>query len=190
MKKWLLMVIIAFAAAGCARPALPPSAAPAWAAARQNELWKIQIIHWGTLKFSGLLGIRHEHNALYHVLLDATGIKLLEARVTAEGAREPIRDLSVLEGHRLPEFLSATLYRIFLLAPGTTPGGWNLLPNLRLEENEGRLRKVARWGPLVLWSVEYLPGGAQDAGTRITFSAPWKGVTLTLTRDSASAQIN
>jgi hypothetical protein len=184
MKKLPLLLLILALVAGCALPARQPAPVLDQPAADINVLWQLSISQGRTLKFSGLLGTRREADGLYYVLLDGTGVTLLEARLTARGEQQPIRELGFLREHRLRGFLADSLYRIFLLEPADEPCGRNFLLRLcRKEGEEQRAQKTARAGPVTLWSVEYLSAAAEDDWTEVTFTRPWLGVSLTLTRN-------
>lgn len=139
MKKLgLFLLIMLWAAVGCALPARPPETAWQEQVVRPGELWRLTISQGEEQKFAGLLGTRFENDGLHYVLLDGTGITLLEARLDAAGERQTLRELGVFEGHRLPDFLGTSLYRIFLLEPDGSPCGRNFLLRLcRRATNEG-----------------------------------------------------
>ncbi|MFH7319912.1 hypothetical protein ACHHRT_04770 [Desulfurivibrio sp. D14AmB] len=176
--------------AGCALPARVaigerdhPPAAPA---AGEELLWRIKILRGEKTQFTGLLGTRREGDGLYYVLLDGSGVTLLEARLTAGGEYQPIRELAIFRDHRLPEFLAQSLRRIFLLQPAATPCDRNLLLRFcQQETNAQGMKKFAKLGLLPLWRVEYSAPPATLAAnwTGITFTNPWLRVTLLLTRD-------
>ncbi|MFU8818420.1 MAG: hypothetical protein ACNA74_01705 [Desulfurivibrio sp.] len=176
--------------AGCALPARVPISEPdhllAAPAAGGEQLWRIKILRGEKMRFTGLLGTRREGGGLYYVLLDGSGVTLLEARLTAGGEYQPIRELAIFRDHRLPEFLAQSLHRIFLLQPAATPCGRNLLLRFcREETNTQGMKKFAKLGPLPLWRVDYAGQPATLAAnlTGITFTNPWLRVTLLLTRD-------
>ena len=52
---------------------------------RFSTIKKIVLHSFGTERFSGLLGFMKQEGGIYYNLLDATGIKLLEAEVKNNG---------------------------------------------------------------------------------------------------------
>jgi hypothetical protein len=92
------------------------------------------------------------------VLLDPTGIKLLEGRVQVSGELLGVKALRPVADRGLPDFLGRVLQRLFLLPP--PPAGATCRPaglgELCQGLNEaGRLVRIRRWGPFVLWAADY-----------------------------------
>lgn len=183
MKKQGLVVLVLLLAAGCALPARPPGATWQEPAVMTSSLWRLKISQWEEQNFAGLLGTKFANDGLHYVLLDGTGVTLLEARLDATGERQTLRELGILEGHRLPAFLGTSLYRIFLLEPATRPCGRNFLMRLCRRKTDGGERKYAQAGLLPLWSVDYVTVDQELPTVRITFTNPWLGVTLQLVAD-------
>jgi hypothetical protein len=188
MKNLLLMLTIMLLAAGCSSPVRSPSPAREQTA-HADAVWQIEISRRGDLKFAGLLGTRLDGEGLYYVLLDSSGVTLLEARLDADGKQQSIRKLAIFREHRLPGFLATALHRIFLLEPAGAGCGRNFLPRLCQKQTAGQqMVKTARLGPVGLWSVEYSPAIIPGEWTGITFDNPWLGVTLALTENPAAIQ--
>lgn len=148
-----------------------------------GALWKIKISRWGTVRFTGLLAPQVDKGALHYAVLDGTGITLLEARVTSGGEQQVVHVVEMLHKYHLPEFLADSLYRIFLLEPGenSCERGW-LFRFCHEQPNEVLVRKVAKAGPVSLWSVDYLLAGNTQQLEKITYLVPWLGMKLSLVK--------
>ena len=149
-----------------------------------SQLMNIRIERWGTTRFSGLIALQERANGIYYILLDATGVKLMEALVKEDGNHELVRVHGALKDTRLPEFLSASLKKIYLIEPDTLPCSRSLLLWFCMEKSEdNHWHKYAQAGPFKLWSVSY----AENHDTKwpaSSFSQPWIGVNVILTQSS------
>ncbi|HET98225.1 MAG TPA: hypothetical protein ENN98_05970 [Desulfurivibrio alkaliphilus] len=182
----LLLGLVAACALPVRSPVSEPDHPPAASAEGGEQLWRIKILRGGETQFAGLLGTRMEDDGLYYVLLDGSGVTLLEARLSAGGEYQPIRELKIFRDHRLPGFLAQSLRRIFLLQPAAAPCDRNLLLRFCQQEASAQgMKKFAKLGPLPLWRVEYTgqPATLAVNWTGIAFTNPWLRVTLLLTRE-------
>lgn len=149
----------------------------------ETHLMKIRIRQWGNTRFSGLLVLQNHSTEVYYILLDATGVKLLEARVEKNGDYEIIRASGPVKDTQMPDFLAKSLQRIYLIEPDTAPCSRNMLLWLCLEESADRhMIKYARAGPFTLWSVDYKYDNNSTDWLEVSMSLPWFGVKLTLIR--------
>lgn len=149
----------------------------------ETHLMKIRIKQWGNTRFSGLLVLQNHSTEVYYILLDATGVKLLEARVEKNGDYEIIRASGPVKDTQIPDFLAKSLQRIYLIEPVTAPCSRNMLLWLCLEESADRhVIKYARAGLFTLWSVDYKYDSNSTDWLEVSMSLPWFGVKLTLIR--------
>lgn len=142
---------------GCgARLAPPPSGLELLPA--EPSLWKLSLERRGRPLYAGLLLLSRTQEGGRLVLLDATGIKLLEELVASDGEVTGIRALRPVADRGLPVFLGRSIHRLFL--SGEPAPGESCLAQasgelcLGLDEAAG-LVKIRRWGPFVLWQAAY-----------------------------------
>lgn len=145
-------------------------------------LTNMRIERWGDSKYSGLLAIKQNCHGMHFVLLDATGVKLLEGDVdeqlsyTIQYARGNFSD------SHLPKFLAVSVGRTFLQEPETLPCSGTGFSRL-CKEQTGQLqwqRKlttglVTRWHVLDNFDSE---GRWQSA----EYAQPWLGVLISFSR--------
>ncbi len=143
------------------------------------QLKNIVIHSFGTQRFSGLLGLKNKQDSLYFVLLDATGIKLLEIEMEQDGQYIIKNGLKKLTDGSLPEILAKSLRRIYIIEPLETPCSTHLLHKLCSElSDDGKRLKYSRTWPFTLWKVFY-DGSVEH---KITYTQPWLGFSLTLSK--------
>jgi hypothetical protein len=148
----------------------------------QESLWKLTIEQWGTERFSGLVAVRTLGPDLHLVLLDATGIKLLETIMSDGGdvrvvfAIKPVRDRS------LPEYLSKSTLRIFETVSGDVHClEYGLTRICKKKPASDVERKEARFGPFLLWSVDYFYNKDMSEGFACAvLREPWRRSKVTL----------
>jgi hypothetical protein len=155
--KGFSLALVALLLAGCATHLRPISAAPALLPAEQT-LWKLALRRGGEARYTGLLLLSRDEKGVGMVLLDPTGIKLLEGRVNAAGEVAGVKALRPVADRDLPDFLAGVVQRLFLLAPppvGETcrPEGFGKL--CQGLNPSGQLLRIRSWGPLVLWAADY-----------------------------------
>ena len=146
-----------------------------------GQLYNIRIERWGTMRFSGLLVVKKQQTGLYYAMLDASGVKLVEADVDISGDYRLLHAQMGIKDTQLPEYLSTSLQRITLLEPAQLPCSSTFLLKFCREiseSNNGRLLKYLQAGPVKIWEVETGTKGARGA---ITFySQPWLGIRISL----------
>lgn len=151
--------------------------------ALEGRLLHIRIERWNTLRFAGLLGVRETAGGLDYVLLDATGVKLLEAQVAADGSFTLLQESGPLRKSGLPPFLAEALARIYLQAPDRSPCAGSWWYRLCRETGEdGSSVKTGQAGPFTLWRIT---GGekadsADGGSSPLVYHQPWLGVKVKL----------
>lgn len=172
----LLLVLFGVSTlAGCAPPSSTLRLSPEQAGKDENRLFTLRIERWGEVRFSGLLALRQGGGEVHYALLDASGVKLLQARVDAAGESRVLHAKGALKDSNLAPFLGEALARVFLQEPKEVPCAgrwWHRL----CRRNE--YMKSGYFGPLPLWRAE-VPGAPVGTET-ISYHQPWLGVGLVL----------
>jgi hypothetical protein len=161
--------------AGCAPPSSTLLLLPEQAGKAENRLFNLRIERWGDIRFSGLLALQQGGGEVHYALLDASGVKLLQARVDAAGESQVLHAKGVLRDSSLTPFLGEALARIFLQEPKEAPcvgQWWHRLCRQDEAVKSGHL------GPLLLWRAE-VPSAIVGTET-INYRQPWLGVGLFL----------
>lgn len=143
------------------------------------QLKNIIIKSFGTQKFSGLLGLAEQQDGLYYLLLDATGLKLLEVEVYSNGDYTIKYGIKRLADSRLPQILARSLRNIYIIEPAKLPCATDFVYNF-CEEPVDRDTKIkyTRYGPFPGWKVRLETSG----NGLITYSEPWVGLLITLSK--------
>lgn len=153
-----------------------------------GRLLSIRVERWDTVRFSGLLGLRENAAGLYYVLLDATGVKLLEVAVARDGRHNLLRVSGPLKKSDLAPFLSEALARIYLQEPDDMPCDGSWFYRLCREESGDRgWHKYGQAGPFTVWQVSASraggAGGTAGKGDEaLVYRQPWLGVSISLQR--------
>lgn len=153
----LTSLLITVLLAGCATHLSRSTAAPALLPA-EPSLWKLALRRGGEPRYTGLLLLSKGEDGIDMVMLDATGIKLLEGQVRESGEVVGVKALGPVVDRGLPDFLGGVVQRLFLLAPPPTgetcrPEGFGKL--CQGFNESGRLVRIRSWGPFVLWTAGY-----------------------------------
>jgi hypothetical protein len=157
MKKMLLLIILLSQVYGCG-VGLRPYPQSAELFPDGQTLWQVRIGRGESQLFAGLLALNKKGEGLEAVLLDSTGIKLLEEKVLSSGEVEIISALPAVRNKRLGPFLGEGLFRLFFSTTGFTDepcrreGLFELCFGV---DDEEHLIKFRRLGPFVLWSGDY-----------------------------------
>ncbi len=147
--------------------------------AAKPQLKNIIISAFGTVRFSGLIGLVERDNGLQYILLDATGIKLLEAVIAKDGSYEIIHGIQKLKQGELPQLLATSLHRIYYIQPLQSPCSSYFLSRLcRKTLDDGNPIKYFLIGPFPAWKVVY----KNDAKENITYEQPWLGLNIHLSQ--------
>lgn len=171
----LLMLFGVCTLAGCAPPSSTLQSLPEQAGKVESRLLNLRIERWGEIRFSGLLALQQGGGEVHYALLDASGVKLLQARVDASGESQVLHAKGALQESSLTPFLGEALARIFLQEPTEVPcsGQW-----WRRLCRQDEVIKSGHLGPLLLWRAE-VPGVLVGSET-ISYRQPWLGVGLVL----------
>lgn len=143
-------------------------------------LANIRIERWGEMQFSGILALKERQQEMTYVLLDATGVKLLEGEVDAAADQDMLDAKGPLRESHLPRFLSTSLARMFLLEPEKTPCSWYMIFRFCREMADATVSTTSfRAGPLLVWEVDETRKDEVDWNS-VVYSQPWLGVRITL----------
>ena len=141
----------------------------------ENRLYSLRIEQWEKLKFAGLVALQLRESRLSYAMLDATGIKLIEAEVDFQGSYKLKRAMAGLKGSSLPGFFSTALVRIFLMEPLENPCSRDGLMLFCTSPSEnGQNNKIMKIEPFTLWEVQRNKGA-------IIYLQPWLGIRMVLT---------
>jgi hypothetical protein len=189
MKKMLLFIVLLSQIYGCAA-GLQPYPQSAELFPDGQTLWQVRLGRGGSQFFAGLLALNKKEDSLEAVLLDSTGIKLLEEKVLSSGQVEVVSVLPAVRNKRLAPFLGKGLFRLFFSPTGLSdePCRRDGLFELCLgTEDDGHLVKFRRLGPFVLWSVDYFINnhGSGPLVTEARLNAGWFAPYLQLERSGA-----
>lgn len=144
------------------------------------RLHTIRLERWGELRFSGILALQQHQQWLNYVVLDATGIKLIEAEVSFTGDFRLIRANGPLKTSQLPHYLSTSLKRIYLLDPLQRPCSHDIMLRFCKEPSvEGGWRKDVRVGPFIVWEAEKSEK-YREKQDKTVYSQPWLGIRIVL----------
>jgi hypothetical protein len=149
-----------------------------------GRLLSIRVERWDTLRFSGLLGLREDVGGLHYVLLDATGVKLLEVEVAGDGSHNLLRVSGPLMKTDFAPFLSEALARIYLQLPTGIPctGSW-LYQVCREEMEDKGWNMYGQAGPFKVWLVSARRVNLNSSGVdaeSLVYRQPWLGVQIYL----------
>lgn len=181
MKKMLLVCLVGLLLSGCSVPLRSLTEEGPKNAEGPGQLLNIRIERWGDVRFSGLLAVRQHRGGLYYALLDATGVKLLEVTVAADGGFRLLHAKGAMRETGLDGFLSEVLGRIYLQEPASLPCSGTWLYQLCREEDGAAAgwQKYGQTGPLRIWQITTVRG--QGAGsTAVVYRQPWIGVRILL----------
>ncbi len=183
MKYILLFFLFLQGCAASNRPLAPTILVPT--VDNSPEFYTVTIKDPTQTRFTGLLGISANNHGLHYILLDATGITLLEARIDTRGNVQSKRVFGPLQKSRLPGFLAGALKRIFLEQPTPLPCEKQLLSTFceeRFTPESGR--KWRQTGPFTWWSVEFSDTALNNHRQSLVYAQFLSGITLYLTKDS------
>ncbi len=180
MIRIITLSIILFFLTSCSSIAPPDQQLREQQIVETTKIFNIVIKSWGKQKYSGLLAIRNSLKGIRYILLDPTGIKLLESEIILEEQHLKGPQLGPLAGSSLNKFLSRAFKRIFLEIPDELPcmrrGLARLCYNI---DPEGRWEKTYQIWPLMIWRVEK-KSAAKVTKTMYLYFQPWIGMGVEL----------
>lgn len=144
----------------------------------EARLYTIAIKLWGKDKFSGLLALRMQPQRLSYVILDATGVKLIDAEVSSSGDHQIVFEAGPMKTSSFPEVLSTSLYRMFLIAPKQYPCSEKMFVSLCVQQTDKDIliKKMRIW-PFTVW--EMAESEVNNSATFL-YCQPWIGLEITL----------
>ena len=181
MLRWILLILIIQFMSGCSINKIPEYNDLRFPYVEES-LWKLTVEKWGAERFTGLLAVRTIGPDFHLVLLDATGIKLLETTMSDGSDVRVVSAVRPLRDRGLPEYLSRSTSRIF----DTMSGDVHCFRHgfIRICKKKPALdveRKEARFGPFLLWSVDYFYSKDLSEGfVGAVLQEPWRRSKLTL----------
>lgn len=117
----------------------------------KSELYAIDIFRWGELQFSGLMGVQYNSTGLKYALLDASGVKLIEASVSHDNEFTLHFAVPMMKETKLPKYLGVWISRVLLVQPKTVPCSWAFLRSLCVNEGSMESQKSSRLGTFLVW---------------------------------------
>lgn len=150
-----------------------------------QKLQLIRIERWGDVKFTGILALRATNAGLHYALIDATGIKLLQAWSDAKGDHNAIKPTGPLAGKGLAPFLSVAIARMYLVNPRKLPCSRTGFIAVCITDDDNGLRKKAgSFAGITYWNVDgglnSVENNRRAAYTSTRYSQPWLGVKIVL----------
>lgn len=180
MKLRFLSCVLCLTLVSCSLPVARSGGGLAGGEEGPATLLHIRIERWGKSLFSGLLALQKREGELYYILLDATGIKLLEVQVQSSGGFRLMSDKNALSHSKLTPVLSKALARVYLTEPQKLPCSRNWYLRFCLREDEGQgWTKEARVWPFKVWQASGSSSGKNGA-MAWTYSQPWLGLRIFL----------
>jgi len=181
MIRWIMLISIIQFISGCSINKIPEYNDQHFLCVEES-LWKLTIEKWGAERFTGVLAVRTIGPDFHLVLLDATGIKLLETTMSNGSDVRVVAALKAVRDRGLPEYLSRSTLRIFDTMSSDvhcSRHGFIRICKKKLALDVGR--KEARFGPFLVWSVDYFYSKDVTEGfVRAVLQEPWRRSKLTL----------
>lgn len=187
LREWCL-ACLCLLLASCGLPRTAVRTESPGLAESAGRLLNIRVERWDTLRFSGLLGLQEKERGLCYVLLDATGVKLLEAEVAGDGHHNLLRVSGPLKKSDFAPFLSEALARIYLQEPDELPcaGSW-FYRLCRQDSGDSGWEKYGQAGPFTVWQVsaDRKRRTSGDADESVIYRQPWLGVKISIEREDS-----
>ncbi|MBU0729657.1 MAG: hypothetical protein KKE17_11760 [Proteobacteria bacterium] len=141
---------------GCGASSFQPLSRLDHSMTSENSLWHLSLKHREKERYSGLLGLREIEGGMHLVLLDSTGIKVMEATTDKHGNVELISALDAVKDTGLADYLGQALNRIFFLEPDSLPCAYEGMMHLcQGNINPDQVKKSASLWFFSLWDVDY-----------------------------------
>ncbi|MBU0673134.1 MAG: hypothetical protein KJ950_00655 [Proteobacteria bacterium] len=149
----------------------------------ETSLWKLTIGTGDRIRYTGLLALASEAEWMTAILLDGTGIKLIEERIYLDGIVETLFALPAVRQQGLPSYLGQGLFKLFMEWRSPVVG-FHLTHFCLASSEAGLLTKTKKIGPFRLWTAVYVfknPDGAGEP-VKATLDLLWPVPDLNLTR--------
>ncbi|MBW2164212.1 MAG: hypothetical protein JRF43_07185 [Deltaproteobacteria bacterium] len=181
MMRGILFILIIQFISGCGINKIPEHADQHFQYVEES-FWKLTIEQWGTERFTGLLAVRTLGPDFHLVLLDATGIKLMETAMSDGSDVRVVSALKAVRDRSLPKYLSKSISRIFdTMSDDVNCSRHGLIRICKKKSALDMERKEARFGPFLLWSVDYFYSKDVTEGlVCAVLQEPWRRSKLTL----------
>ena len=181
MIRWILLILIIQFISGCSINKIPEHADQHFQYVEES-FWKLTIERWGTERFTGLLAVRTLGPDFHLVLLDATGIKLMETAMSDGSDVRVIAALKAVSDRGLPKYLSKSTSRIFeTMSDDVHCFRHGFIRICKKKSSSDAERKEARFGPFLLWSVDYFYSKDVSEGfVGAVLQEPWRRSKLIL----------
>lgn len=181
----LIVLLFIMLLPGCTLSTHSLGLAPVPESTAYQKLQHIRIERWGDIKFNGILALRATDTGLHYALIDATGIKLLQAWSDAGGNHNAIKATGPLAGKELAPFLSEALARIYLVNPLQLPcSSKGFLSVCIADDDKGLRKKSGSFAGITYWNVEgglnSVQNNSRAAHIDTRYSQPWLGVEIVL----------
>ncbi|MDH3347692.1 MAG: hypothetical protein OEM02_06290 [Desulfobulbaceae bacterium] len=139
------------------------------------DLWGLRIVHRDSPKFSGIMGLEAREQGVYCVVLDATGVPLLEGVVMSPDTIEVTRCIEELRKRRFPELISRVVGGLYFtpLNSHCSWYDWGCAVRFDLENGPGEMVEY-RFGPFTGWRATGNPGFENAVEMMVSF--PWQGL--------------
>jgi hypothetical protein len=188
--RWISLILTIQFISGCAINKIPEYNAQHFHV--KESIWKLTIEKWGTERFSGLLAVRTLGPDFHLVLLDATGIKLLETVMSDGNDVRVVSAVKAVRDRGLPEYLSKSTLRIFdTMSDDVHCFEYGLIRICKKKPASNVERKEARFGPFLLWSVDYsyIKNVTEGFAGVVLLQGPWRCSKLTLELFQSSSDL-
>lgn len=180
MKRLSLLIIFVCSLSSCSLPALYNGALNNEQQSKSSsQIYTMRIERWDRLLFSGILGLKLQTNGFYYVVLDATGISLLEAQVFEDGSFKVLSGQPKVKESGLPSFLCKALARMYTIQlselPCSTNGLTSVCKSGKVTQAIQEKTFKARVGLIPLWRVdEKISLNGEKNSTE--YYEPWLGL--------------
>ena len=174
----LLMLLVLWCCVGCAARS-PYIGEPIAQRPEAADLWGLRIVHGDVPKFSGIMGLEPREGGIYSVVLDATGVPLLEGVVMSPDTIEVTRCIDELRKRRFPELISRVVGGLYFtpLDLHCSWYDWGCAVRSDLDGGQGEMVEY-RLGPFTGWRAIGKP--RFEEALEMTVSFPFQGLDVYL----------
>lgn len=181
----IIALVFIMSLTGCSFSGTSLVSAPAPEKTIYQKLQHIQIKRWGEVKFDGILALQATTAGLHYALIDATGIKLLQAWSDVRGDHDAIKPTGPLAGKGIAPFLSEALARLYYITLQKLPcSRTGFLSVCIANDDNGKTIKTGSFAGITYWTVEgginLIQKKSDQAAVNTRYSQPWIGVEIIL----------